>query len=111
MKATSTRNARSISGSWPAPRSADEKVEPRQLTSGHFDEGDAFWSKDGTQVYFTSEHVEEPYYELPKTEVYTLPAQGGASEIAAHDPYGHRSARAQSRWQERGFYRLGERAG
>ena len=71
-----------------APRSADEKVEPRQLTSGHFDEGDAFWSKDGTQVYFTSEHVEEPYYELPKTEVYTLPAQGGAAKLLLTIPMG-----------------------
>src|SRR5438094_6165441 len=29
-----------------APNSAEEKVKPRQLTNGRFDEGDAIWSKD-----------------------------------------------------------------
>src|SRR6266699_4243068 len=37
-----------------APRTADEKVQPKQLTSGRFDEGNIVWSKDGTQIYFTS---------------------------------------------------------
>ncbi len=60
-----------------APQSADQKVEPRQLTSGRFDEGDAFWSKDGAQIYFTSWHVDEPYYELGKTELYVVSAKGG----------------------------------
>ncbi|MBA2586237.1 MAG: S9 family peptidase [Chthoniobacterales bacterium] len=60
-----------------APRSADEKVQPKQLTSGNFDEGGAFWSKDGAQIYFASLHVNEPYYELPKTELYSIPATGG----------------------------------
>jgi hypothetical protein len=43
-----------------APHSADEKVEPRQLTRGRFDEGNALWSKDGTQIFFASRHVENP---------------------------------------------------
>src|SRR5262249_18739954 len=29
------------------PRSAEEKVKPRQLTTGRFDEDNAIWSKDG----------------------------------------------------------------
>jgi dipeptidyl aminopeptidase/acylaminoacyl peptidase len=70
------------------PRSADEKVEPRQLTSGRFDEGDAFWSKDGAQLYFTSWHVDEPYYELPKTELYVVPATGGAARLLTTIPMG-----------------------
>ncbi len=60
-----------------APRSANEKVEPRQLTNGRFDEGGAVWSRDGAQIYFASLHADEPYYELPKTELYSIPAQGG----------------------------------
>ena len=36
-----------------APRSAEEKVKPRQLTTGRFDEDNAIWSKDGSQIYFT----------------------------------------------------------
>jgi dipeptidyl aminopeptidase/acylaminoacyl peptidase len=61
----------------PAPRSADEKVQVKQLTSGRFDEGGTFWSKDGSQIYFASLHNDEPYYQLPKTELYSIPASGG----------------------------------
>src|SRR5262249_9026262 len=53
-----------------APRTADEKVEPKQLTFGRFDEGNIVWSKDGAQLYFVSLHVDEPYYERPKSELY-----------------------------------------
>jgi dipeptidyl aminopeptidase/acylaminoacyl peptidase len=60
-----------------APRSADEKVKPRQLTKGRFDEDSATWSKDGSQIYFTSDRNDEPYYELPKTDLYSVTAAGG----------------------------------
>ncbi len=60
-----------------APQSADEKVKPRQLTSGRFDEENAIWSKDGSQIYFTSDRTDEPYYELPKTDLYSVAAAGG----------------------------------
>lgn len=60
-----------------APKSADEKVQPKQLTFGRFDEGDALWAKDGAKIFFTSLHVDEPYYELPRTEVYTVATSGG----------------------------------
>ncbi|MGI8431598.1 MAG: S9 family peptidase [Chthoniobacterales bacterium] len=71
-----------------APLSAGDKPEPKQLTSGRFDEGDAFWSKDGAQIYFTSEHVDEPYYELPKTELYVMPAKGGEAKLLRTIPMG-----------------------
>ncbi|MBA2436160.1 MAG: S9 family peptidase [Chthoniobacterales bacterium] len=74
-----------------APRSADEKVEPRQLTNGRFNEGNPLWSNDGAQIYFASWHVDEPYYELPKTEVYVVPAQGGAAKLLTTVPLGVRS--------------------
>jgi len=60
-----------------APRNADEKVKPRQLTTGRFDEDSATWSKDGSQIYFTSDRNDEPYYELPKTDLYSVPTAGG----------------------------------
>ena len=60
-----------------APRSADEKVKPRQLTKGRFDEDSATWSKDGSQIYFTSDRNDEPYYELPKTDLYSVAIAGG----------------------------------
>ncbi|MEP6586304.1 MAG: S9 family peptidase [Candidatus Udaeobacter sp.] len=59
------------------PRSAEEKVKPRQLTTGLFDEDNAIWSKDGSQIYFTSSRIDEPYYELPRTDLYSVPAAGG----------------------------------
>jgi len=69
-----------------APRSADEKVEPRQLTNGRFDEGNAVWSQDGAQIYFTSWHVDEPYYELPKTELFVIPVKGGEAKLLTTIP-------------------------
>ena len=75
----------------PTPQSGDEKVEPRQLTNGRFDEGNAFWSKDGAQIYFVSWHVDEPYYELPKSELYVLPAKGGEAKLLTTIPMGIRT--------------------
>ena len=69
-----------------APRGADEKVEPRQLTKGRFDEGNVIWSKDGGQIYFASWHVDEPYNELPKTELYVVPAKGGETKLLTTVP-------------------------
>jgi dipeptidyl aminopeptidase/acylaminoacyl peptidase len=61
----------------PAPKTAEEKVQPKQLTSGRFDEGNAFWAKDASKVYFTTLHADEPYYDLPKTELYSVSPTGG----------------------------------
>src|SRR5205814_2186375 len=52
-----------------APHSTGEKPKPRQLTTGRFDEENAIWSKDGSQIYFTSSRIDEPYYELPRTDL------------------------------------------
>ncbi|MEP6707451.1 MAG: S9 family peptidase [Pyrinomonadaceae bacterium] len=60
-----------------APRNADDKVTPKQLTSGHFPEDVAAWAKDGSQIYFTSDRIDEPYYELPSTTVYSISVSGG----------------------------------
>src|SRR5689334_15490491 len=59
------------------PHNADEKVQPKQLTSGRFDEGSVIWSKNGTQIYFVSLHVDEPYYDRPQSELYSISANGG----------------------------------
>ena len=60
-----------------APKTGDEKVTPKQLTSGRFDEAGAFWSKDSALVYFESDQIDEPYYELPSTTIYSVSATGG----------------------------------
>ena len=63
-----------------APKTGDEKVAPRQLTSGRFDEGGAFWARDSSRVYYESDQIDEPYYELPTTTIYSVATTGGASE-------------------------------
>ena len=59
------------------PHNADEKVQPKQLTSGRFDEGSIIWERDGGQLYFVSSHIDEPYYQLPQSELYSISATGG----------------------------------
>ena len=61
----------------PAPHNADEKVTPRQLTSGKFGEDNLTWARDGSQIYFTSDLTGEPYYDLPSTTVYSVSTSGG----------------------------------
>src|SRR6185295_8680311 len=61
-----------------APRNADEKVVPKQLTSGKFAEDNVTWARDSSQIYFTSDRNEESYYDLPSTTVYSVPVSGGA---------------------------------
>jgi dipeptidyl aminopeptidase/acylaminoacyl peptidase len=71
-----------------APKTADEKVEPKQITSGRFDEGGVVWAKDNSRIYFASLHADEPYYELPKTELYSISPTGGeATKITTFDMY------------------------
>ena len=60
-----------------APRNADDKVTPRQLTSGRFSEADVTWANDSSQIYFTSDHSVEPAFDLPSTDIYSITAAGG----------------------------------
>ena len=59
----------------PAILSAPAKA--RQITKDRFDEGSLTWSRDGAQLYFTSEREPEPYYERPHTDLYAIDAKGG----------------------------------
>ena len=60
-----------------APQGSEDSVTPKQLTSGKFAEDNAMWSKDGSQIYFTSEKVDDPSYEFPHADVYSIAAGGG----------------------------------
>jgi dipeptidyl aminopeptidase/acylaminoacyl peptidase len=61
------------------PRADDggAPVPARQLTFGRYDEGGLTWSRDGASIIFMSDRVEEPYYDNPDVDVYTVPAAGG----------------------------------
>jgi len=60
-----------------APKTGDEIVTPKQLTTGRFDDGGLTWAKDNSRIYFDSDYTDEPYYELPRTDLYSVPVTGG----------------------------------
>jgi dipeptidyl aminopeptidase/acylaminoacyl peptidase len=62
------------------PTVSDEMPKSLQLTSGNYDEGQIIWSCDGSHIYFTTRHIDEPYYELPSTDIYSIVAAGGTPE-------------------------------
>ena len=65
-------------------RPFDEKPQPKQITRGEFDEERPVWSTDGSRIYFASTRVREPYYQLERSELYAVPADGGdISKVAA----------------------------
>src|SRR5215210_4163203 len=69
-----------------APKTGDEKVTPKQLTSGHFDQAGAIWAKDNSRIYFDSEQTDEPYYELPSTDLFSVAVTGGEpSKLTSFD--------------------------
>jgi dipeptidyl aminopeptidase/acylaminoacyl peptidase len=65
------------------PVDAQNLPQPKQLTSGDFDEDDIQWAPDGSKIYFTSDRELEPYYGLGQNVIYSVPANGGdPSEVA-----------------------------
>jgi dipeptidyl aminopeptidase/acylaminoacyl peptidase len=68
------------------PTASDELAKPVQLTSGNFDEGEVTWSRDGSRIYFLTQRIDEPYYELPTTDIYSVPSAGGSLEKLATVP-------------------------
>ncbi|MFN2578160.1 MAG: prolyl oligopeptidase family serine peptidase [Pyrinomonadaceae bacterium] len=69
-----------------APHTGDEKVTPKQLTSGRYSDGNITWAKDSSQIYFVSDHRDEPYYELGETDIYSIsPAGGQPAKLTSMD--------------------------
>ncbi|HYK21070.1 MAG TPA: prolyl oligopeptidase family serine peptidase, partial [Pyrinomonadaceae bacterium] len=69
-----------------APKTGDEKVTPKQLTSGRYDQGGGFWAKDSSRIYFEADEIDEPYYELPSTTIYSVAVTGGEpSKLTSFD--------------------------
>ena len=59
------------------PKVPGEPQKAKQITSGEFDENDIVWSRDASQIYFTSRRVSEPYFETEHTDLYVVKATGG----------------------------------
>jgi dipeptidyl aminopeptidase/acylaminoacyl peptidase len=70
------------------PSASDEMPKPVQLTSGDYDEGQLVWSHYNSRIYFLTDRVDEPYYTEPSTDIYFVPAAGGAAEKLATIPMG-----------------------
>jgi len=70
------------------PTTSDELTKPRRLTTGEFDEAEPFWSHDGSRIYFITRRIDEPYYELPTTDMYSVPSAGGDLQKLATVPMG-----------------------
>jgi dipeptidyl aminopeptidase/acylaminoacyl peptidase len=68
------------------PTTSDELPKPVQVTSGNYDEGQLIWSRDGSRIYFTTRRIDEPYYELPSTDIFSVPSAGGTPEKLATIP-------------------------
>jgi dipeptidyl aminopeptidase/acylaminoacyl peptidase len=68
------------------PATSEELPKPVQLTSGNFDEGQLIWSRDGSRIYFLTRRIDEPYYESPSTDIYSVPSAGGTPEKFATIP-------------------------
>jgi dipeptidyl aminopeptidase/acylaminoacyl peptidase len=60
-----------------APQGSEEEVKPRQLTSGKYQEDGILWAKDSSTLYFTTTRVDDPSYEQPHEDVYSISAAGG----------------------------------
>jgi dipeptidyl aminopeptidase/acylaminoacyl peptidase len=60
------------------PQGSEDDVKPRQLTSGKYAEDGIMWSPDSSTIYFTSTQVDDPSYEHPHADLYSVPAASGA---------------------------------
>ncbi len=70
------------------PASFEDQPKPLQFTSGDYDEDEIRWTSDSSRIYFLTSHIDEPYYVLPSTEIYSVPAAGGAATKFATIPMG-----------------------
>src|SRR5208282_1553280 len=70
------------------PVTSDEPAKPQQLTSGEYDEGDMVWTHDGSRIYFLTSHIDEPYYEPPSTDVYSVAFSATSSATSSAKPPG-----------------------
>ena len=55
---------------------AGELPKPVQITKGKFDEGNISWSRDSSRIFFISRRVAEPYYETPRTDLFSVAPDG-----------------------------------
>ena len=60
-------------------------VTPWQVTAGRFAVSDFVWSPSSNDIYYTSAHMDEPYYDLPHNEIYVLDPPADAATKGEKD--------------------------
>ncbi len=95
----------------PAP---GEKVAPAtQLTDDRFGVDEYFWIPGGGRIDYSSEHVDEPYYELPHSELYQVSTEASAagkvpakqvSTLVAKIPFGADGFSQSPDWHRIAFH-------
>ena len=58
-----------------------QKAEPRQLTTGAFDEDNLAFSPDGSHLFYTTNRTKDPSYAPPDADLYAVPRQGGEAVL------------------------------
>ena len=81
------------------PTTSDEPAKPLQLTSGDYNEREIVWTHDGLRIYFRTRRIDEPYYELPSTDIYSVASSptsaGRRARKAGYRSHGNRRSHAQ----------------
>ena len=73
-----------------APQGAEDPPKVWQLTSGKYAEDGVMWSRDSNTIYFTTAQVDDPSYEHPHSDLYSVAAPGGAPARQLTIPMGVR---------------------
>lgn len=64
------------------PKGSDDKQQPKQLTSGNYNEGGAVWAEDSSRIFYMTNRSPEPYYEYPPTtEIHAVAPTGGDPQL------------------------------
>jgi len=66
-----------------APQSSEDDAKPKQLTTGKYQEDGVMWPPDSSKIYYTTTQVDDPSYEQPHADIYSVaPAGGTPAKIA-----------------------------
>jgi dipeptidyl aminopeptidase/acylaminoacyl peptidase len=63
-----------------APQGSEDSVTPKQLTSGKYQEGGVMWSRDSSRLFYITSQVDDPSYEPPHADVYSVAVSGGEAQ-------------------------------
>lgn len=74
-----------------APQNSEDSVTPKQLTSGRYSEDGVMWDNDSRRIYFITTQVDDPSYQLPQADLYSVTVAGGAPEKVLSISAGPRS--------------------